>query len=263
MSSRVIAFTVSSVVGWPNGCVGAVQDSREHAAGDRRPLVLRLLQRDEPLRALPFERSLRERRMLEQHVGEDRQRLLELRRRRDEADRAALAADPDRNVVPSCCSAFDSASPSRVVVPSSIIAAAKPATPALARPVSNWSAPPMKVMQNDTSGRSCFSETMNSAPLASAFVHAGTWSSGVGPGGGIFERSSACCPAATAARANTTARALRIARLLLDRVSPARRQTFRLSAGFDAISGLPIGTTLRMTRPCGEVLFATRLTSAA
>ena len=52
----------------------------------------------------------------------------------------------------------------------------------------------MNVIENDTSGRSCFSDTISSAPLASvAFVQAGTCSSGALPGGGIFERSSACC----------------------------------------------------------------------
>src|SRR5580692_1745974 len=48
-------------------------------------------------------------------------------------------------------------------------------------------------MVKDTSGRSCFSETMRSAPFASLdFVHAGTCNTGVFPGGGIFERSRVC-----------------------------------------------------------------------
>ena len=95
--------------------------------------------------------------------------------------------------VPSSCSAFDSDSASRVCVPSLSRAAVSDATACLPAG-SNWSAPPRKVIEKEMSGRSCFSATMRSAPLASVlFVHAGTRSSGVFAGGGIFLRSSACC----------------------------------------------------------------------
>jgi hypothetical protein len=46
---------------------------------------------------------------------------------------------------------------------------------------------------NDTSGRSSFCETINSAPLASGVrVHVGTRNTGFGPGAGTFVRSSVC-----------------------------------------------------------------------
>jgi hypothetical protein len=76
--------------------------------------------------------------------------------------------------VPSNWSAFDSASPLRVFVPSLNSAAVSDATPC--RPAgSNWSSPPRNVIENEISGRSCFSETISSAPLAKTLrLHAGT-----------------------------------------------------------------------------------------
>ena len=76
----------------PEGVVGPVEHLREHPAGDRAGLRLRAVQRDEPLRAEPFERWRRERRV-QQHVREDVERRGELAARRHEAHRAGLAAD--------------------------------------------------------------------------------------------------------------------------------------------------------------------------
>ena len=77
------------------------------------------------------------------------------------------------------------------LVPSLIIAAVTLASPVRSA-ASNWLAPPRNVMLNETSGKSCFSDTMKSAPLASVvFVQVGTRSSGVLPGTGTFVRSSA------------------------------------------------------------------------
>ena len=75
----------------------AVEHAWKHAAGNRARLCLRLIERDEPLRAQPFERLGRKRRV-HQHVGEDIERRREFRRGADEADRSALGADADRHV---------------------------------------------------------------------------------------------------------------------------------------------------------------------
>ena len=97
---------------------------------------------------------------------------------------------PTPIVVPSSCIALESASPSRVFVPSLIIDAVRLARPRLSAG-SNCAEPPRKLSENDTSGRSCFSETMSSAPLASVvFVHAGTRRTGGLPAGGTALRSS-------------------------------------------------------------------------
>ena len=104
--------------------IRAVEDARKCARRHRRRLCLRLRQRDKTLSAQPFERRRRERRMLE-HVREDVERLRELRRRSTRSCiRAGLGGRCRwRPLPPRSCSAFDSASPSRVVVPSLIIAA--------------------------------------------------------------------------------------------------------------------------------------------
>ena len=75
----------------------AVEHARKHARRDGARLRLRLLERDEPLRAQPFERFGRKRR-IHQHVGEDAERVGEARGRADEADGAALRTDADRHV---------------------------------------------------------------------------------------------------------------------------------------------------------------------
>ena len=111
-----------------------------------------------------------------------------------------------------------------VVVPSLIIAAAR-----LARPVrsagSNWLDPPRNVMLKETSGRSCFSETMRSAPFASvAFVQVGTRSSGVFPGAGTSLRSNAFCASIPAGRMTASAvTAATSGRRIID--APPRRWT--------------------------------------
>ena len=61
--------------------------------------------------------------------------------------------------VPSSCRALDSASPFLVAVPSLSIDAVRLPTPRRSAG-SNWAAPPRKVMLNETSGRSVFSETI-------------------------------------------------------------------------------------------------------
>ncbi|PYR58453.1 MAG: hypothetical protein DMF85_10650 [Acidobacteria bacterium] len=102
-------------------------------------------------------------------------------------------------------------------MPSFSIDAVMLATPRLPAD-SNWSAPPTIVIVNDTSGRSCFSETMRSAPLSIVvFVHVGTRRTGSLPGGGIFERSSVCWPASVSESATIERRVRVIA------VSPALR----------------------------------------
>jgi hypothetical protein len=117
--------------------------------------------------------------------------------------------------VPSNCSAFDSDSPSRVFVPSFSIDAVSAATPRRSG-FSNWSAPPRIVIENDTSGRSCFSDRISSAPLVRVDrVQTGTRSTGGFPGGGIFVRSSACraiSGAAAMATATTATATRRFAR---------------------------------------------------
>ncbi len=128
-------------------------------------------------------------------------------------------------------------------------------------------------MLNDTRGRSCFSETMRSAPFERVdFVHAGTRRSGVLPGGGTFVRSRAW-------RAPTPADSTTTAAMVSHRVERARLQngrhrpsppgsapsfvTFLLSAGFAASPLFPVGTMLSTTRPAVRYLLATRFTSSA
>ena len=130
--------------------------------------------------------------------------------------------------MPSNCSAFDSASPSRVFVPSLIIEAVRLATPRLSAG-SNWSAPPMNVRVSDTSGNSCFSDTMSSAPFASVdVVQTGT----VSAGGLPARRNPVAVERLLGADAAVKRSGDRDDHGLHQRTSPSA--TFLLSPGFDA-----------------------------
>lgn len=78
----------------PVRVVLSVEHAREDVAGDRRGLVLGLREPHQGAGAQPFERIGREGRMLDQ-VRDDVEHLREVPRRGQEADRAALVADPN------------------------------------------------------------------------------------------------------------------------------------------------------------------------
>ena len=171
--------------------------------------------------------------------------------------------------VPSSCSAFDSASPSRVVVPSLSIEAAMLAMPRRFA-VSNWSAPPCTSRAKNTSGKSCFSETMSTAPLLNVALRPRGHAQFGRLRGRRDLRPVEDLLAGDGDRAHGHRRGNheqasneRVHRFTSGRGVSSAPVTFWLSPAFDACSGFPFGTTLSTIRPFVRYWLATRFTSAA
>ena len=93
-------------------------------------------------------------------------------------------------------------------------------------------APPTKLIENETSGRSCFSVTTRSAPFESfVCVQAGTLNVGALPAGGVTFRSSFAC-------------ALRLPAHTRNVIPTAMRRRLSVAAEFWPHLSLPTGLTL-------------------
>ena len=233
------------------GMRAAEHNAREHPRGDGARLRLRLIELHQTLRAEAFERVRREC-WVEQHVGQDVERRGELARRRDEAHRAGFAGDRGLH---RCAEQLQ-----RV---RQRLAVARFGSFAEHGRRERADAAAIGLLELIRAAEECDRERHERqiVLLGDAELRA------VGERGFRPRRDAQHWRLARRRDLRAIERLLRGQRQRGDHERGEQQLlhwvTFLLSAGFDAWSRLPIGTTLSTTRPAVRYVLATRVTSAA